>query len=143
MPFSMFSLNVLFRRLASVNVESSDRMTRPLKVLKSPTLFSTTALIVEPSRASTSIPVPLPDTSLPMIPVGSPLIPSGSSALIGVFLAILELVRHHSVRTHQDESHGEIWILPGSRFSAELDLADVDEYALRAALDEDLPSQPR
>lgn len=68
---------------------------------------------------------------------------SHKSALIGVFLAILELVRHHSVRTEQEGNHGEIWILPGSRFSADLDLADVDEYALRGTLEEDLPSQPR
>jgi len=40
------------------------------------------------------------------------------SALIGIFLAILELVRHHSVRTEQIDDHGEIWILPGSRFRA-------------------------
>ncbi len=30
------------------------------------------------------------------------------SALIGVFLAILELVRHHSVRTEQANNQGEI-----------------------------------
>src|SRR5690606_7667060 len=39
------------------------------------------------------------------------------SAMIGVFLAILELVRHHSVRTVQNDLHGEIWILPGEAFS--------------------------
>lgn len=38
------------------------------------------------------------------------------SALIGVFLAVLELVRHHGVRTEQQHSHGEIWILPGENF---------------------------
>lgn len=32
------------------------------------------------------------------------------SAMIGVFLAVLELVRHSGVRTEQDEAHGEIWI---------------------------------
>lgn len=38
------------------------------------------------------------------------------SAIIGVFLAILELVRHHAVRAEQGEGHGEIEILPGSQF---------------------------
>lgn len=50
------------------------------------------------------------------------------SALVGVFLAILELVRHHSVRTEQDGMHGEIWILPGERFDDQLDLSNVDNY---------------
>ena len=70
---------------------------------------------------------------------------SHKTSLIGVFLAILELVRHHSVRTEQDEGHGEIWILPGSRFDPELDLSEVDEYAARQAVeDEDeRPMQPR
>ncbi len=59
------------------------------------------------------------------------------SALIGVFLAILELVRHHSVRTDQDAGHGEIWILPGSSFSQELSISNVDEYASRQLVEED------
>jgi segregation and condensation protein A len=45
------------------------------------------------------------------------------SAMIGVFLAILELVRHHHVAAEQDEGHGEIWIARGDHFSAVLDLA--------------------
>ena len=50
------------------------------------------------------------------------------SAMIGVFLAILELVRHHSVRTEQEDLHGEIWILPGQAFHQHLDLSNVDNY---------------
>jgi segregation and condensation protein A len=65
------------------------------------------------------------------------------SALIGVFLAILELVRHHSVRTEQPDEHGEIWIMPGSRFDPQLDLSEVDEYARRPDDAEERPSQPR
>jgi segregation and condensation protein A len=38
------------------------------------------------------------------------------SSLLGVFLAILELVRHHSVRAEQPEAHGEIWLTPGRQF---------------------------
>ncbi len=65
------------------------------------------------------------------------------TALIGVFLAVLELVRHHSVRTDQSDSHGEIWILPGENFNAELDLSDVDDYEQRRPIAEDLPIKPR
>ena len=50
------------------------------------------------------------------------------SAMIGVFLAILELVRHHSIRTEQRDLHGEIFILPGEHFREEISLADVDNY---------------
>ena len=35
------------------------------------------------------------------------------SALVGIFLAVLELVRHERVRTEQNDLFGEIWILPG------------------------------
>jgi segregation and condensation protein A len=50
------------------------------------------------------------------------------SAMIGVFLAILELVRHHSVRTEQHEPHGEIWVLPGENFREDVHWDDVDDY---------------
>ena len=36
------------------------------------------------------------------------------SVLIGMFLAVLELVRHHRVRAEQNDLFGEIWILPGA-----------------------------
>ena len=34
------------------------------------------------------------------------------SKIIGMFLAILELLRHHGFRAIQDSEYGEIWILP-------------------------------
>lgn len=68
---------------------------------------------------------------------------SHKTSLIGVFLAILELVRHHSVRTDQADGHGEIWILPGTRFDPDLNLSNVDEYAARQAAEDDRPPQPR
>ena len=55
------------------------------------------------------------------------------TAMIGVFLSILELVRHHSVRTEQADGHGEIWVLPGQVFNASLDLSNVDTYGEKAA----------
>jgi segregation and condensation protein A len=63
------------------------------------------------------------------------------SALISGFLAILELVRHHSVRTEQDEGQGEIWIVPGVNFSADPKWADVDEYAAGPVTDQGISSQ--
>lgn len=54
------------------------------------------------------------------------------SAMIGVFLAILELARHHNVITEQSNTHGEIWILPGAEFQESLSLANVDEYSQRS-----------
>ncbi len=65
------------------------------------------------------------------------------SAMIGVFLAVLELARHHSVRTQQDELHGEIWLVPDKDFSAEADFAGADSYGERTINEDDLPSKPR
>jgi segregation and condensation protein A len=50
------------------------------------------------------------------------------AAMIGMFLAVLELVRHHSVEAEQDEGSGEIWVRPGPQFRDTLDLDDVDNY---------------
>jgi segregation and condensation protein A len=65
------------------------------------------------------------------------------SALIGVFLAILELVRHHCVQTEQQEAHGEIWIVPGDEFNAETDFSQADDYSNRVPVEDDLPVRPR
>lgn len=50
------------------------------------------------------------------------------SAMIGVFLAVLELTRHHNVRAEQPDIYSEILILPSEEFSSELDVAGADEY---------------
>ena len=50
------------------------------------------------------------------------------SSLVGIFLAILELVRHHHVRVEQNALFGEVWILPNLESTAPLDLSNVDEY---------------
>ncbi len=51
------------------------------------------------------------------------------SKLVGIFLAILELVRHHHIRVEQNTLFGEIWILPNlAAAPAPLDLSNVDEY---------------
>jgi segregation and condensation protein A len=50
------------------------------------------------------------------------------STLIGMFLAVLELVRHHGIRAVQDDPHGELWILPGAQAEATIDASAVDDY---------------
>lgn len=51
------------------------------------------------------------------------------SAMIGVFLAILELARHHDLRTEQDSQQGEILLRPGPEFPEEFTVdADIDQY---------------
>jgi len=50
------------------------------------------------------------------------------SSLIGIFLAVLELVRHHQVHAEQGELFGEIWILPGQAADTTVDIAAVDNY---------------
>ena len=58
------------------------------------------------------------------------------SALIGIFLAVLELVRHHRVRVEQNDLFGEIWVLPDRNCGQPLDLSDVDDYEHATAKDE-------
>jgi segregation and condensation protein A len=50
------------------------------------------------------------------------------SAIVGVFLAVLELVRHHSVTAEQSDLHGEIWIVPGADFDPTREIAAADDY---------------
>ena len=50
------------------------------------------------------------------------------SAIVGVFLAVLELVRHHSVVAEQNDLHGEIWIVPGQEFDPAKEIAGANEY---------------
>lgn len=65
------------------------------------------------------------------------------SAVIGVFLAVLELVRHHSVRTQQDELHGEIWIIPDEKFDVNADFSHVDNYDASGGQQENAAVKPR
>ena len=50
------------------------------------------------------------------------------SSLVGVFLAVLELVRHYQVRSEQNELFGEIWILPPPGGARPINIATGDEY---------------
>lgn len=50
------------------------------------------------------------------------------SALVGMFLAVLELVRHHHVRTEQVGEHGDIQILAGEQFERQVTIDEVTDY---------------
>lgn len=79
------------------------------------------------------------------------------TAMIGVFLAVLELVRHHSIDTVQDDGHGEITIVAGSRLNDDIELtssfeasemteeqeaASENDAETRSGNDEDSASKP-
>lgn len=65
------------------------------------------------------------------------------SSMIGVFLAILELVRHHHVLAEQGDGHGEIIISRGERFSDSLELGNLDEYEGSPPLAADVATDPK
>ena len=65
------------------------------------------------------------------------------STMIGVFLAILELVRHHSVRAEQNAEYGEIWILPGEHFNPRVSFENVHDYENRPLAENELMYKPR
>ena len=50
------------------------------------------------------------------------------SAMVGIFLAILELVRHHDVRTEQIGDHGDIQILPGENFDSQVTIDESVDF---------------
>ena len=50
------------------------------------------------------------------------------SDLIGVFLAVLELVRHQQVTAEQQHAHGEIWVRPSDRYAETLQSLRIDRY---------------
>ncbi|QEG21913.1 segregation and condensation protein A [Mariniblastus fucicola] len=50
------------------------------------------------------------------------------SSMVSIFLAVLELARHHGVVTQQDDLYGELVIAPGSQFKEELDVSNIDDY---------------
>jgi segregation and condensation protein A len=50
------------------------------------------------------------------------------STMVGTFLAVLELVRHHQVLVDQNALFGEIWVFLRPGCSEPLDLSRVDNY---------------
>ena len=49
------------------------------------------------------------------------------SALVGIFLATLELIRHHRLHADQNELFGEIWLSMDDP-NASIDANSVDNY---------------
>jgi segregation and condensation protein A len=72
---------------------------------------------------------------------------SNKSTLVGLFLATLELVRHHGVRLEQSELFEEIWIMPGDAAAKPLELDTSDHgraagnSAVAATSDEKKPEK--
>lgn len=64
------------------------------------------------------------------------------SALIGWFLATLELTRHHGAAVEEDEG-GDIVIVKTDHYSESLDVHEVDNYGRDGVIATNLPSQPR
>lgn len=50
------------------------------------------------------------------------------SALVGIFLAVLELTRHHNVVAQQNDLHSEIMIVANDGFRQDLDVSNIDDY---------------
>ncbi|MGY8748023.1 MAG: segregation and condensation protein A [Pirellulales bacterium] len=50
------------------------------------------------------------------------------SAMVGIFLAVLELTRHHNVLAQQSDLHSEIQIVANDGFSERLDVSNIDDY---------------
>jgi segregation and condensation protein A len=75
------------------------------------------------------------------------------SKLVGMFLAVLELARHHSVKTEQNNLFGEIHVYPGAEGAVTVDAEAADAYdhqpshessaAATATLEEPAPKAKR
>ena len=50
------------------------------------------------------------------------------TAMVGIFLAVLELTRHHNIIAEQSDFHGEIRMVPGDGFQKALELSNIDTY---------------
>ena len=64
------------------------------------------------------------------------------SAVIGWFLATLELTRHHGAAVEEDEG-GDIVIVKTETFTSSLDVNEVDNYGDNGIIATNLPNQPR
>ncbi len=65
------------------------------------------------------------------------------SALIGLFLAMLELTRHHGCATVEDPQTGEVRLVRGPNFSRDLNVNEVDNYDTEKMQASNLPVQGR
>ena len=56
------------------------------------------------------------------------------SAMVGIFLAVLELARYHNIETRQSELHTEIDIVAAEGFDRYAEFADVDNYGQKTTI---------
>lgn len=54
------------------------------------------------------------------------------SSMVSIFLAVLELARHHGVITEQDNLYGDLVVTRGESFTEKLDVINIDNYDPRA-----------
>lgn len=59
------------------------------------------------------------------------------SSIVGIFLAILELIRHHAVIAEQEGEHGDIRLCRSQEFKAEIDLNQIETYGKEPEVKED------
>jgi len=65
------------------------------------------------------------------------------SALVAMFLATLELTRHHGLYAIQDSADGPLFLQPGPAFSDELQVAQVDNIKEGSVVNSNMPVVPR
>ena len=65
------------------------------------------------------------------------------SALIAMFLATLEMTRHHGLNAVQETADGPLYLQPGPAFHKSLEVAQVDNINLLAVANSNLPVMPR
>jgi len=65
------------------------------------------------------------------------------SALVAMFLATLEMTRHHGLHAIQETTDGPLYLQPGPEFTAELDVAQVGNLPQGTIENSNLPVVPR
>ena len=65
------------------------------------------------------------------------------SALVAMFLATLEMTRHHGLYAVQDSADGPLYLQPGPDFTAELKVEQVENLRLSAVSNSNMPVVPR
>jgi segregation and condensation protein A len=65
------------------------------------------------------------------------------SALVGMFLATLELTRHHGLRAEQTGSDGPMWLSQGPDFVPSLEISEIDNLRDEQVKLSNLPMRPR
>ena len=65
------------------------------------------------------------------------------STLVAMFLATLEMTRHHGLYAIQETADGPLYLQPGPDFTSELKVAQVDNLRLGAVSNSNMPVMPR